>query len=215
MRPGFCRRSASFPLISATSSCLAPAPGAATSAKRSDLPASRALAGEAGVAGSRGGCRAADRRSDYSSTCASIARATRSRSASPPRARLALDVGLGRRFGESTSASTASAWRAGVEVVNLRVARSVVFRVPELPNARIRARRPLARTSTQVVRTGGRCQEVPLYERDELRAGMEISGYAVVVASTTRRRSFCPGHKANVDPALQPAPPGGEMRDGR
>jgi N-methylhydantoinase A len=52
------------------------------------------------------------------------------------------------------------------------------------------------------VHTDGQRREIPSYEREQLRAGMEIPGYAVVEqydATTV----VLPGHTATVDPWLQ------------
>ena len=110
---------------------------------------------------------------------------------------------LARRFGEMHEGLYGFGLEGGAEVVNLRA--RAIGRVP-VPETERQDPGPAdpspAQRGTQVVRTGGRRQEIPSYERDELRAGMEISGYAVIEqydATTV----VLPGHKATVDPWLQ------------
>lgn len=91
----------------------------------------------------------------------------------------------------------------GAEVVNLRA--RAVGRVP-VPETERQDPGPAdpssARRGTLAVFTDGQRREVPTYERERLRAGMEIPGYAIVEqydATTV----VLPGHHATVDPWLQ------------
>ncbi len=91
----------------------------------------------------------------------------------------------------------------GAEVVNLRA--RAVGRVP-VPETERQEPGPAdpspAQRGTLAVFTDGQQREVPTYERDQLRAGMEIGGYAIVEqydATTV----VLPGHVATVDPWLQ------------
>jgi N-methylhydantoinase A len=91
----------------------------------------------------------------------------------------------------------------GAEVVNLRA--RAVGRVP-VPETERQDPGPAdpssAQRGTLAVFTEGQRREVPTYEREHLRAGMEIPGYAIVEqydATTV----VLPGHLATVDPWLQ------------
>jgi N-methylhydantoinase A len=91
----------------------------------------------------------------------------------------------------------------GAELVNLRALASGRVPVPEMERHETGPPDPsVARRGTQAVFTGGRRREVPSYDREQLRAGMRIEGYAIVEqydATTV----VLPGHVATVDPWLQ------------
>ena len=110
---------------------------------------------------------------------------------------------LADRFGEMHESLYGFGLDGGAEVVNLRA--RAIGRVP-VPETERQDPGPVdpspARRGTQVVFTDGQRREIPSYEREQLRAGMEISGYAVVEqydATTV----VLPGHTATVDPWLQ------------
>jgi N-methylhydantoinase A len=87
----------------------------------------------------------------------------------------------------------------GAELVNVRVVARGALPAPAMaPHDPGPADPGQARRSTQTVWAGGARQEVPVYERAELHAGMEIPGYAIVEqydATTV----VLPGHLATVD----------------
>lgn len=91
----------------------------------------------------------------------------------------------------------------GAEIVNLRV--RAVGRVP-VPETERQEPGPVdpspAQRGTQTVYTDGQQREVPTYQREELRAGMEIQGYAIV-EQYDATAVVLPGHLATVDPWLQ------------
>jgi N-methylhydantoinase A len=91
----------------------------------------------------------------------------------------------------------------GAEVVNLRARAMGHVPAPETERQDPGTSDPSpAQRGTQAVFTDGMRREIPSYERDELRAGMVIPGYAIVEqydATTV----ILPGHTATVDPWLQ------------
>jgi N-methylhydantoinase A len=110
---------------------------------------------------------------------------------------------LADRFGQMHESLYGFGLDGGAEVVNLRARAIGRVPVPETERQDPGPADPsLARRGTQVVHTDGQRREIPSYEREQLRAGMEISGYAVIEqydATTV----VLPGHKATVDPWLQ------------
>lgn len=110
---------------------------------------------------------------------------------------------LADRFGETHKSLYGFGLDGGAEVVNLRA--RAIGRVP-VPETEMQDPGPVdpspAQRGTQMVFTDGQRREIPSYEREQLRAGMKISGYAVVEqydATTV----VLPGHIATVDPWLQ------------
>jgi N-methylhydantoinase A len=120
---------------------------------------------------------------------------------------------LAERFGAEHRRLYGFELEGGAELVNVRVVARGRLPVPTMiphepgPPDTVSARR----TSQRVWARGG-AQTVPVYERSELRTGMEITGYAIVEqydATTV----VLPGHVATVDPWLnliiQPSEEGG------
>ncbi|HLG13033.1 MAG TPA: hydantoinase/oxoprolinase family protein [Blastocatellia bacterium] len=87
------------------------------------------------------------------------------------------------------------------EVVSLRVRATGITEKPRLSRSRVRAR-PAARPVTAaMVNLSRRPERVPVYSRDQLGAGAELTGPAIVTeySSTTL---IPPGRRAEVDPWL-------------
>ncbi len=90
----------------------------------------------------------------------------------------------------------------GAEIVNLRAIARGAVPLPQIPAHEPGLADPSpARSGTHTVWDAGIQREIPAYTRAELRAGMQIRGYAIVEqydATTV----VLPGHAATVDPYL-------------
>lgn len=90
----------------------------------------------------------------------------------------------------------------GAEIVNLRAIARGAVPLPEIPAHEPGAADPsTARSGTHTVWDADNEREIPAYARAELRAGMQIRGYAIVdqYDATT---VVLPGHVATVDPYM-------------
>jgi len=108
--------------------------------------------------------------------------------------------GLAERFGQVHHQYYGFGLDGGAEVVNLRAVAAGTLPVPHVEPEDPGLPDPsAARRGTQIVHADDRRREVPSYDRDQLRAGMVLRGYAIVEQydSTT---VVLPGYVATVDP---------------